>query len=75
MRLVAGRPITRAVTPALIALLAAAMVGCSWLIGVSEDPVVDDPGMDSSVDAEPEREDARDAALLDRADRADAPDG
>ncbi|HSO40487.1 MAG TPA: hypothetical protein VLT33_48505 [Labilithrix sp.] len=36
-------------------LLALASVGCSWLLGVSEDPVVDAPAADAGdEDAAPE---------------------
>jgi hypothetical protein len=32
---------------ALVALLLALTTGCSWLLGVSEDPLVDDRGADA----------------------------
>jgi hypothetical protein len=35
--------------PLVVALLAVPAAGCSWLLGVSEDPVVGDLGIDAAV--------------------------
>lgn len=69
MSRLATRPLTL-----VAALLAAAAGGCSWLLGVSEDPVVYELGIDGSGDAEPDRPDARDAAVPDPPDVEDASD-
>ena len=57
MRRPRGRPFTLAAA-ALVAAVAAATGGCSWLLGVSEDPVVEEPGIDAAGDAGPDRRDA-----------------
>ena len=50
----------------VIALLAAAATGgCSWLLGVSEDPVLADLAIDSSAEAGPDVREARDGARPD----------
>jgi hypothetical protein len=67
----------------VVALLAGATVGCSWLVGVSEDPVVVDLGPDAadgSVGEDPDHQDAHESAAPDLPDAedagvADAPDG
>jgi hypothetical protein len=41
----------RALAVALLLLLAGATVGCSWLIGVSDDPVVVDGPTGNGADA------------------------
>lgn len=55
-----------------MALLGAATGGCSWLLGVSEDPEVYDPGADAGIDVAPDALDARDSALPDLPDVEEA---
>jgi hypothetical protein len=40
----------------VVAVLVTATGGCSWLIGVSEDPVVGEVGIDAAVGDEPDAE-------------------
>ena len=66
MRPLGARRLTLVVAPiATIALLAGAMGGCSWLLGVSEDPVVGDLSIDAAGDAAKDRPDVEEAAVED----------